>query len=183
MGSQDQIIKNWVVVKYILKYFRILKDYVIVYSDKDPILIGYTNSDFEKCYKVYIEIRLQKPQSQSSSSPPLPTGHTSHRQLVLASPKCLFSFLSHFCFYVHAPHPPFVHLEFWEIGLRKTNCLNEPVRPPAFGDRDAISCLGLFDPATASIPFLMIGGMIPWVSYQINGPTRGLVYEVTVDYS
>ena len=50
--------KNWVVVKYILKYFRILKDYVIVYSDKDLILIGYTNSDFEKCYKVYIEISI-----------------------------------------------------------------------------------------------------------------------------
>uniref|UniRef100_A0A9I9E625 Uncharacterized protein n=1 Tax=Cucumis melo TaxID=3656 RepID=A0A9I9E625_CUCME len=32
----------------------------------------------------------------------------------------------------------------------------EPVIPPASGDRDAISCLGLFDPATASIPFLVL---------------------------
>ena len=41
-----RIPKSWITVKNILKWFRNLKDYVLVYSAKDLILVRYTNFDF-----------------------------------------------------------------------------------------------------------------------------------------
>ena len=36
----------WITVKHILKYVRRTKDYMLVYSEDDLILVGYTDSDF-----------------------------------------------------------------------------------------------------------------------------------------
>ncbi|KAA0056452.1 gag/pol protein [Cucumis melo var. makuwa] len=38
---------HWTAVKNILKYLRRTKDYMLVYSSKDMILTGYTDSDFQ----------------------------------------------------------------------------------------------------------------------------------------
>ncbi|KAA0048407.1 gag/pol protein [Cucumis melo var. makuwa] len=38
---------HWTVVKNILKYLRLTKDYMLVYGSKDLILTGYTGSDFQ----------------------------------------------------------------------------------------------------------------------------------------
>ncbi|KAL0554623.1 hypothetical protein IC582_008549 [Cucumis melo] len=38
---------HWTTVKNILKYLRRTKDYMLVYGSKDPILTGYTDSDFQ----------------------------------------------------------------------------------------------------------------------------------------
>lgn len=39
--------EHWTVVKYILKYLRRTKEYMLVYSAPDLMLIGYTNSNFQ----------------------------------------------------------------------------------------------------------------------------------------
>ncbi|KAA0043390.1 retrovirus-related pol polyprotein from transposon tnt 1-94 [Cucumis melo var. makuwa] len=38
---------NWTAVKIILKYLKRTRDYMLVYGEKDLILIGYTDSDFQ----------------------------------------------------------------------------------------------------------------------------------------
>ena len=38
---------HWVVVKHILKYLRRTRNYILVYSGRDLIHIGYTDSDFQ----------------------------------------------------------------------------------------------------------------------------------------
>ena len=37
---------QWVAVKHILKYLRRMRNYMLFYSSKDLIPIGYTDSDF-----------------------------------------------------------------------------------------------------------------------------------------
>ena len=39
--------KHWQAVKHILKYFRRMRDYMLVYRCEDLILIGYTDSEFQ----------------------------------------------------------------------------------------------------------------------------------------
>ena len=52
--------KHWQAVKYILKYLRRTKDYMLVYRSEDLIPIGYTNSDFQSDldFRKSIHIRM-----------------------------------------------------------------------------------------------------------------------------
>ena len=45
--NQIQDLKHWQVVKYILKYLRRTRDYMLVYHSEDLIPIGYTDLDFQ----------------------------------------------------------------------------------------------------------------------------------------
>ena len=38
--------EHWIIVKHILKYFRRIKDYMLMYGGDELIPIGYTDSDF-----------------------------------------------------------------------------------------------------------------------------------------
>ena len=39
--------EHWIVVKHILKYLRIIRDYMLVYYSGSLETIGHTNSDFQ----------------------------------------------------------------------------------------------------------------------------------------
>ena len=39
--------EHWIAVKYILKYLRRTRDYMLVYQDESLEPIGYTDSDFQ----------------------------------------------------------------------------------------------------------------------------------------
>ena len=38
--------KHWQAIKHILKYLRVMRDYMLVYRSEDLTLIGYIDSDF-----------------------------------------------------------------------------------------------------------------------------------------
>ena len=50
--------EHWIAVKYILKYLRRTRDYMLVYQDESLEPIGYTDSDFQSDRFQEVNLRI-----------------------------------------------------------------------------------------------------------------------------